>query len=70
LKNYLPGIKKILPTNEGCIWQDTNKNNFYKDYFDRDINSKQIIVYRLKTKQRQTSTHILLTSQTYIQISC
>jgi len=56
LKNCLPGIKKILPTNEGCIWQDENKIIFYKDYFDRDINSKQIIVYRLETKQRQTST--------------
>jgi hypothetical protein len=42
---------------------------FYQGYFNRDINSKTIIVYPLKTEQHQTSTQILLILCTYIQIS-
>jgi Txe/YoeB family toxin of Txe-Axe toxin-antitoxin module len=42
---------------------------FYQGYFNRDINSKKIIVYQLKTEQHQTSTQILLISCIYIQIS-
>jgi hypothetical protein len=37
---------------------------FYQGYFNHDINSKQIIICQLKTKQRQTSTQKLLISPT------
>jgi hypothetical protein len=32
---------------------------FYQDYFNHDINSRQIVIHQLKTKQRQTSTQII-----------
>jgi hypothetical protein len=35
---------------------------FLSSYFNHNDNSKQIIIYQLKTKQHQTSTQILLMS--------
>jgi hypothetical protein len=39
------------------MFDKTQIKYFYQGYFNHDMNSKQIIVHQLNTKQRQTSMH-------------
>jgi len=46
------------------MFDKTQIKYFYQGYFNHDMNSKQIIVHQLNTKQRQTSMHKWLMSPT------
>jgi hypothetical protein len=46
------------------MFGNTQIKCFYQCYFNHDINSKQIIVHQIQTKQCQISTQILLISPT------